>query len=270
MLELWDKLCNAIFDTALGWLLGLSWTATLIVVATATGLILALVRKYATNQDLLRRADTDKATLSRLMKEAKKAGDKGALGRYRITKSQIALRTFPQEGKPLLLVIIPIALLATWAFARLGYLPPKGGEPVEVDYYAPLSAVGEVMHLVPQTGVTADRWTQPIRLGDIRGQKTGIARWSLRAEASDKPYRLTFRFRDQTFDRAAVLIGQRYYIPPVTTDAAGSQVTNVNLRPAKLLGIVPGLGDFFPPWVVGYLILVIPLAVVLKRVLRVY
>jgi hypothetical protein len=270
MLELWDKLCNVIFDTALGWLLGLSWTATLIAVAAATGLILTLVRKFGTNQDLLRRADQDKKTIGRLMKEAKKAGDKEALRRYRTTKSMIALRTFPQEGKPLLMAILPIALLATWCFNHLGYQPPKGGEKVEVDYYAPVSAVGEVMHLVPQAGITADRWTQPIALTDVRGHKTGLARWTVAGLPSDRPYRLIFRFRDQTYDRAAMLVGQRTYIPPASTDSAGSQITSVNLRQAKLLGVVPGLGDYFPPWVVGYLILVIPLAVVLKRVLRVY
>jgi uncharacterized membrane protein (DUF106 family) len=270
MLEMWDKFCNAVFDAALGWLLGLSWTATLIVVATATGLILALVRKFATNQDLLRRADADKATLSRLMKEAKKAGDKEAVRRYRTTKSMIALGTFTQEGKPLLLVILPIALLATWAFNRMGYLPPKAGEKVEVSFYAPVSAVGEVMHLVPQAGVTADRWVQPIRMGELRGVKTGVAQWTVAAEAGDHPYRLAFRFRDQTYDRATLLVGQRTYAPPASAEPSGTLGAHVGLREARLLGIVPGLGDFFPPWVVGYLILVIPLAVVLKRVLRVY
>jgi len=269
LLDHWNSLCNAIFDAALGWLLGLSWTATLVVVAVVTGAVLALLRRAATNQDLLRRADEDRKTLKRLLREARARGEKDAVRRMRATKSMIALRTMGQEPLPLLLSILPIALLATWCFNRLGYHPPAGGEKVEAVFYAPVSAVGEAMHLVPVDGMSADRWVQPVELGEVQGQPSGIARWTLAAEPREQPYTLTFRLRGRTFQREH-LVGQPVYAPPLVADDTGELGAELKLREARLLGIVPGFGAFFPPWLVAYLVLVIPLAVLTKRVLRVY
>ncbi len=268
--DLWHILCNGIFDVPLGWLLGLSWTATLVTVAVGTGLILAVVRKLATDQDLLRRADEDRKTLKQRIREARKRRDKDAVRRMRTTRSMIALRTFSQEGKPLLLAILPIAILATWCFNRLGYHPPKAGEDIEVVFYAPVSAVGEVMHLVPREGLAADRWVQPVTQAEVQGTPTGLATWILRAEGRPEPYRLTFRLRDRTFDKGELLVGQSTYSPPLTTDEAGEIGAELKMRQAKFLGLIPGLGAFLPPWLVAYLILVIPLAVAIKRVLRIY
>ena len=36
------------------------------------------------------------------------------------------------ELKPLLYSIIPIALLATWAFSRVAYVPPRAGQDLQV------------------------------------------------------------------------------------------------------------------------------------------
>lgn len=268
MLELWDTLCNGVFDLLLGWLLGLSWTATLVVVAVATGLVLAAVRKVATNQDLLGRAAADKERLKELIREAKKRRDKPAVKRHRQTKSMIAMRCLPQELLPLLAAVVPIAMLATWCFNRLGYHPPAGREEVEVVLYAPVSAVGDVAHLVPADGLAADRWVQPIALADVQGQPSGLATWRVSAAAREQPYPLTFRFRRRTFDRAELLVGQRTYAAPLSADDDQEVGAEVKMRPARPLGLIGGLGEFLPPWLVGYLILVIPLAVVTKRVLR--
>ena len=268
--SLWDNFCNGVFDAALGWLLGLSWTATLVVVAVGTGAILALVRKIATDQDLLARADADKKTLKKRLREAKAARDAEAVRRIRTTKSMVALRTFSQEGKPLLLAVVPIAILATWCFNRLGYVPPAAGEEIEVVLYAPVSAVGEVAHLVPAEGLRADRWVQPVTMAEVQGTAGGLARWVVRAEGRTKPYQLVFRLRDRTFDRAELLVGQPTYSTPLTTDAAGEMGVELKMREAKLLDVVPGLGSLLPPWLIAYLVLVIPLAIVVKRVLRVY
>ncbi len=269
MLELWDKLCNAIFDGLLGWLLGLSWHATLLAVAACTGLLLALVRKYTTNQDLLRRVDADKVRLKELKREAKRAKDKEARLRYRQTTAMVAMKAFAQEGKPLLLAVLPIAILATWCYNRMGYFPPRDSEPVEVVFYGPVSAVGETVTLLPQDGLKAEGWVRLAREEKVADQPTAVARWKVSGAASRRPHKLVFRWRDETFDRGEILVGQKTYSPRIVSDDAGRLGAEVCLREARPLGIVPGFGDAFPAWLVGYLILVIPGAMVIKRLLRV-
>lgn len=269
MLEQWDTICNAVFDGLLGWLLGLSWHATLLSVAMGTGLILALVRKFATNQDLLRRVDADKARLKQLKREAKLAGDKDALGRYKRTAAMVAMKAFAQEGRPLLLAVLPIAMLATWCYNRLGYFPPREREPVEVVFYGPVSAVGETVTLLPQDGLEADGWVRLAREEKIGAEPTAVARWNVRGTAGKQPYKLVFRWREETFDRGELLVGGRTYAPRIVADDAGRLGAEVRLREARPLNVLPGFGDAFPPWLIGYLVLVIPLAVGIKRVLKV-
>ena len=144
-----------LLDYLFGWLLLLPSDLTIIVTALLTGVVLTLVRKWTTNQDLLGRAVADNKRLAALIKEAKRAGDKEAVKRYRLTKAQVGMLKFKQEGKPMLVSLLPIALLATWAFARLEFLPPKPGETVTVVANAPVTQAGEVVHLVPGDGLTA-------------------------------------------------------------------------------------------------------------------
>jgi uncharacterized membrane protein (DUF106 family) len=269
MADLWDNLCNGLFDLLLGRLLGFSWTAALIVVAVGTGAILALVRRLTTDQDLLRRAAEDKKRLKQLIREARADGRRADVRRLKQTRAMIATKTIGQELLPLLASILPIAMLATWCYNRLGYHPPAAGEEVRVVFYPPVSAVGQIMHLVPADGLTADRWVQPITLADYHGQPTGQAEWALRAEPTDPPHRLVFRLRDKTYDRAELLVGRATYAPTQISDGP-ELITEIKLREARLFNIVPGWGPWLPPWLIAYLILVIPLAVVLKRLLRVH
>ena len=55
---------------------------------------------------------------------------------------------------------------------------------------------------------------------------------------------------------------------PVTDDEP--LTTQIKMRPVLLFGVVPALGDFFPGWLVGYIIVVVPLVFVLKWAFNIY
>ena len=63
-------------DPLLGWMLHLPRDLTLVLLAVMTGVIMTVIRRFTTNQDLLRRCKEDKARLGVLMSEAKSVGDK--------------------------------------------------------------------------------------------------------------------------------------------------------------------------------------------------
>ena len=51
----------------------------------------------------------------------------------------------------------------------------------------------------------------------------------------------------------------------------GDVVTELQMKPRKLFNIVPGIDVIgFPPWLVAYLIIVLPLVPLMKRVFCVY
>ncbi len=231
-----------LLDILFGWLLLFPSDLTIIVTALLTGVVLTLVRKWTTNQDLLRRASDDNNRLAALIKEAKRDGNKEALARLRQTKAQVGMLKFKQEGKPLLVSLVPIALLATWAFARLESIPPKSGDVVTVVAHAPVSAVGEIVHLVPGDGLTAvSGWVRKL---DVAGEEAQ-AEWQVKADPVTAVDRLTVRGRRDV-------------------------TLTLRLEERRLFGIVPGWPQIgLPAWLVGYFAIVIPFVPLLKKMLKI-
>ncbi len=254
-----------ITDPVLGWLLLLPSDLRIIIIGIATSLILKLVRVFTTNQSLLHRVAADKQRLAALIREAKAKGDAEAVKRFRATKNMVAMRVATQEFKPLLVAIVPLALLAVWAWSRLEFHPPHENEPVEFTLYTPVSAVGRLAHLVPAPGLAATSWVREI-VPDLTHQSdkekeparvlNGIAHWSVSGKARTDLYRVEVRSGATTLVHP-VMIGQRHYLPALVFHDDG-WVTELRMRPVKLFNIIPGIPALaFPPWLMGYLLVVI-------------
>jgi len=228
----------AVMDVLLGWSLHLPASTALIVVSVLSAAALTWARVLVTDQEMLRRCAADKKTLGRLIRQTKrnrdvdKAARKADVKRYKLNKNLVALKTLKAEGKPLLVSLIPILLLATWAFARLAYVPVPDGEPVQVSAYFPLSAVGEVAHIVPQEGLDCDTgWIAGI-VADVDVDATptnAVAVWELNGRAQPEPYALKLRWRDETWVQP-LRIGGTTYEAPVTPHGDWPQSTEVHMK----------------------------------------
>jgi hypothetical protein len=281
MLHTWNNLSLTVGDFLLGWLLRLPRDLTLVTVAMFTALLMIAVRRFTTNQDLLRRATEDGRRLRQLAREARREGDKPSLQRYKRTRALIGMLKLKAEGLPLLVSLLPIGLLATWALFRLEYLPVKPGEEIELRVYTPVADAGEVIHVVPVEGVVAEGgWVRQVKAVTEDGPAYGLATWELRAKAQAEPYTLTLRLKNHTFERE-LLVGRRTYALPVV-DYGDDYVSEWKRQPYHWLGGalhiqalglrgvpgIPALG--LPAWLIGYVILVIPLTLFFKWVLHVY
>ena len=294
MLDMWNFLSLTIFDTLLGWTLYLPSDAVLLSLALVTGGLMVLTRPLATNQNLLARIDKDRRRLNELIAEAKKTRDYQAIARFRTTSNQLALRKLAAEGKPLLVVIVPVALLATWAMFRVEYHPPAENEEIQVVAYVhENTAPDEVILLKPDQGLVAKNgWIQPIQVtpnGPTLWNRTmaalhlaqpstpepdRTATWILEGKTQAAPYVLTFRFHEYTIE-PSLIIGQKTYTYPETIatlkeNGKEKLTTQIKMRPVELFGVVPGYGELLPGWLVGYIIIVVPLVFALKWLFNIY
>jgi hypothetical protein len=279
MLDWLNNAVLALADPLLNWLLRLPVDLALVLVAVGTAAIITFSRLFTTDQDLLRRCDQDKKRLKQLIREAKRQKDKEAVTRYRSTWNMIGMTTMKQEGWPLLAAILPIAVLGTWCFQRLAFHPPQAGQSVPVKAYFPISAVGELAHLVPQAGLRevsqadsgqSGRWIQEI-VNDEPGPDglatNGVATWHVQVEARPEPYALLIRYKTTTAQKE-VLVGQPAYSPDVESYGDDQPILSVELgmKPVRFLGVVPGIERLFlPPWLVAYFLLAIPSVSLIKR-----
>ena len=111
ILPLLNNSILAIADPLLGWLLYLPSDLALILLGAGTAALLTLVRPLTTNQDLLRRCRHDKRRLKELIRRAKRNKDRRALRNRQATRGMIAMMQLKAEGLPLLVAILPIAVL---------------------------------------------------------------------------------------------------------------------------------------------------------------
>jgi len=270
----------AIGDLLFGWLLYLPPVAAIGLLGVFTSLLIVLVRRLTTNRNLLGRAHADKRRLKVLTREAKAAGDNDAVNRCRTTNGQIALKLMRAEVKPLLVVLLPLILIGTWGWYRLGYIPPQEDEPVQVEMSLPASAIGSVAFLVPQPGIHAKQQRYVVLVEEATGDvPAGIAKWTVSGKASPEVYTLVLNYGDRRF-RHDLLIGQRTHSPELVAHEPGRMLPQsyVRMRVPKIAGIIPGLypddwrgyGVLFPSWVITYILFVLPFYFITKRLFHIY
>lgn len=257
-------------DVPLGWLLLLPRDATLLAFSLLTALLMTLVRRWVTNQDLLRRCAADLRQLKRLNREAKQAGDKPRRQRQQNTVALVKRMQLAEDMKVLAVALLPVAALAMWAVERLDYLPPRLGEDLVVRTFFSISSVDEVTHLVPIDGVKMQSSPIQIIQPDRQSPPIGLAEWTLRLTSASDELALTIRHHGESAVHR-VSVGGRTYLPPQQLHQNQRLVgTEVLLRRYRPLGVdlkTDAIG--LAPWMIGYLMLTLLFVPGLKRWLRV-
>ena len=312
MLELMDKIFVALdaftvrlTDPIFGWLLGLHRDVALLLIAVATAFVMVIVRKWVTDQAWLKRADGDQKRLDQLLKEAKKAKDKGAVARIKMTKNMIQMRASKYEFKPTLVIIVPVLLLITWCFSRMGFESPREGEIIKLKLNVPKSEIGNLAHLVPCEGITPKNgWVQRVERDmlpqydhpwdkgnawlvkqtkwlyafitrmpqeDPELALEGVAVWDISGKSQIEPYKLKLVIDDRVYD-SELLIGQKKYSPEEKLiDDGKVDSIQLKMRPKRLFGVIGSIDWLFcPPWLVTYMLIAIPLFFGFKKLLNIY
>jgi len=275
-------------DLLFGWALLLPTVIVVAILGVLTSALMLVVRRWTTDQDLLGRACADRRRLKVLMREAKAVKDKAAVKRLRKTNGEIALKRLGAEVKPLLAVLLPLVLIGTWGWYRLGYVPPRDDEPVMIELSLPASAAGSVAFLVPQEGIRVkdvedveDGYVA--RVEEVEESKAeipaAVARWTVRGKAAAEPYMLVLNHGERRFEHD-LLIGQRTYAADLVLHEPGRPLPQsyARMRVPKIAGLVEGphpddwdgYGALFPSWVITYLLVVVPFYFAAKRLFHLH
>jgi len=245
-------------DRLFGWLLYLPADVRLLLLAGITCLVVLSLRRVMTDQDRLARCYRDKQRLSAKIRENRRAGNKEEVARLQALKNRIGLIQLRQEWRPLAVAILPILAIAYWASSRLHYRPLKAHEPFNFRVHLSPAASGTLIHLVP-VGTCLDGWIKEIPDG-------GVVHWTLRLGSGQHP--LTIRYKENTFVHP-VLIGMRRYAAPRLSHEPPVVASEVGLEVYRPFGVIGGFVGL-PPWLIGYLMIVLILTPISKRLSHTY
>jgi len=187
-------------------------------------------------------------------------------------KQKVEIKALKFEGKPLLVSLIPIVFIATWCFARIAYLPLKPDKQILIRAYFSIAKVGSYAHIVPKEGMkVGSGWIQRIKESQDNFHKrvNGVAEWDLYCVKKEKPYILEIQFDGETYRRELIIDGIHYSNPFLVYKDKGIESIEVVTEEYKPFGVVKGY-KALQPWVVGYLILVIPFSYLVKSILHIY
>jgi uncharacterized membrane protein (DUF106 family) len=299
MLDAIYRGCLAITEPVLGWLLYLPRDAALVIVSLGTALVLTLVRIKTTDQGLLRRCRDDKKRQKQLVRAARKQGDREARKRHRAIINQIGLKAVRQEGWPLLASLVPIALIAVWAFAHIPYHAPDPEEGIVLRMYFPADAIAELVHMLPpEEGVRVSngliRRVEEDYAEDGVTVAAGRADWTLSAKKRDAPYKLRIRWQGNVIEhelRADGLgytgpltrygpkreevfeyqLGQYKYCPFAVLKDWDVRIPRWTIFRWTVFGPYAGQRMFtVDGWLLGYLLIVVPFAFLFRPLLRIH
>ena len=257
-------------DHVLGWLLLIPRDGAILIIALGTSLVLTYARKWTTNQERLGRCKRDVKRLKQLRREAKRAKDKETVKQIKKSLGMIAMMKAKSEGLPTLVSLLPIILLASWAWMRLDYFPPKADDVLTVRAYYPLASEKKLTRIEVPKGVKMESSAVQFVKLDPNGEVNGLAEWKLRPAAADA-ITVIIRHQGQSAEHT-FSVGGKTYIAPLLPHTSGKIVmTEVVLKQAKFLGIVPGIPQVFcPPWLLAYFLITIPFVPIFRKVLRVH
>jgi hypothetical protein len=265
-----DWLVN-IGDGIFGWALWLGPLGAVAVLATVTSAAMIAVRRVATDQDLLARCAADRKVLKRSIRQSRRQKDRQAVKRKRRTFTQVQVKMLGAEMLPLLISLPLIGLIGLWGYQRLMYHPPQPGDAVTVELSLPPTAVGRLVSLIPSPGLSADGWIQRVEKGP-GDPPHGLVRWTVSGQGREQPYKLTIRYRGRQFEHP-LRFGGRFYAQPVRQHDPRFLLPQTALRmePVALPAGIPWFapetmtGTIVPAWMVLYVVLVIPLFLLGRR-----
>jgi len=176
------------------------------------------------------------------------------------------------EGMPVVISLLPIALLGCWGWSRLDCFSAQPDEPLAVRAYYPLSSVGKRTQLVVPEDADIELKDDPIRTVrlDPDGEVNGLAEWTIIPRAESESIKLAFRHLGQSAQHE-ISVGGNLYAAPLNLQEGKFMATETRLKQAKFLGILPGIPQIMlPPWLVAYFLIAVPFVPITRKLLRVY
>jgi len=263
----WQQILVEIGDTLLGWTLRLPRDLCLLIAALLFVVVLLVIRRLLGDSDALRQLSADKLRNRELTREAKVAGSREELQRLRGLRLRLSLQRLRLEFWPVLFGVVPALVILSWGSRRLEYLPLRVNEPFELQATFGVSAIGDPVHVVPDERLQcASTWIQIVEPSP-RSVSHGVASWVLRSDSVGEAT-LQIRHRASTLVHA-IEVGTPRYREPTIRHEVGAR-THIVLNVYRPMGGVPGMNCLgLPAWLVGFLLLAIPLYFALRRMLRI-
>jgi uncharacterized membrane protein (DUF106 family) len=250
---------NPIFDFLFGWMLALPPFWSIAILSLIVSLIIVVITKYTTDQDLMKHLKGESKELQKQMKALK--DDPKKMLEVQKQHMDMSMKMMRQSFRPLLFTFLPIILIFGWINANLSLEPLHPGEEFSVRVQLEKNVAGVINATAP-AGIQLT--------SDVSKEVTdGVAIFTFKAE-SEGEYTspgLTFDVNGKVYNQDVIVSNERKYATPL------KQVRDKNVRSIETVHEsvkVIRIGSFALSWLWSYIIFSIVFSSVLRKLFKVY
>jgi uncharacterized membrane protein (DUF106 family) len=251
---------NPVFDFLFGWMLPLPPFWSILILSFIMSLIVIVITKFTTKQDLMKHLKEESKSLQQQMKTLKDSPEKMLEVQKKHMES--SMKYMRESFKPMFFTFLPIIVIFGWITAHLAYEPIMPGQEfsVKVELDKALGPV-TVTATAPQ-GITLTSDAQ-------KYAENGEVIFTFKAEQAGEYSSpgLDFKVNGYEYSKDVIVSEQRTYATPVKT-IRDETVRTITTMQEKTKVIT--LGSFSLSWLWSYIIFSIVFSSILRKLLRVY
>ena len=243
-----------ILDPIFSPLLNLPTLWAVILLSFLISLIITVVYKYTTNQNLMKQLKDEMKEFQREIKELKKEPEKAMAIQKK--SMQTNMKYMMQSMKSTLYSILPIILIFNWMSANFAYEPILPGQDFTTTVIFGENIDGVIELSVPQ-GIRVN--------GNIRKQADSEVKWVLNGDKGE--YLLEYIFDGKRYNKEILITDKKKYIEPIKNikDRVVKSIV-IEHKDKKLLNLFGWkLG-----WLGTYIIFSIIFSILIRKIIKVY
>lgn len=261
LLGFFGKLFNPIIDPIFRPLLNLPPALSIIIITFIITLIMVLIYKKFTDQEVLKSLREEMKQIQKEMKEFQH--DPAKVMELQKKSLEKAGKQFRHSMKPMLITMIPILILFGWLSTNLAYHPIKPGHEFSTTMVFREGFNGEVKLSASEGVEILSDDTQTIEEKTVGGffkRKIGESVWNLKAVEGN--HQLSYEFKDKIYVKDVLITNSKKYEEPEKRINDGT-VESIKLsnEPIKVFGL---------SWFWTYLILAMVFNGLLRKLFKVH
>ncbi len=246
-----ENILNPIFSPLLN--LPILWT--IIILSFLISLIITVMYKYTTDQNLMKQLKSEMKEFQKQVKELKKEPEKAM--QVQKKSMQTNMKYMMQSMKSTLFTFIPIIIIFSWMTANLAYDPILPGQDFTVSAVFVKGSNGEISLSVPG-GLEID--------GNVgKNIEDSEVKWILNGEKGE--YLLVFDFNGRKYEKEVLITEKQAYKTPIkkikNSELKLIQIENKSKKLLNLFGWKLG-------WLGSYIIFSIIFSMLLRKIIKVY
>ncbi len=245
---------NFILDPVLSPLLSLPPLWGIIVISFILSLVISLIYKAVTDQDLMKRLKSEMKEFQKEMKELRNHPEKMMAVQKKAMETNMKYMT--QSFKPTLFTFIPIILIFGWLSANLAFYPIMPNEDFSTTLEFKNGLGSEIELFVPED----------IELASDAKQKVNSETMSWRMKGPAGNYKLEYDVNGKLYEQDLIIsteMGEYAKVENVVNDDLIKTITinNKPIRPLNIFGWKLG-------WLGTYIISSLIFSIVIRKVLK--